>query len=150
MIIPRKKKHGDAGNSATPQAPEYRSWSQMIQRCTNPKNPKYHNYGGRGITVCERWLNSYINFLEDMGRRPSVTDSLDRIDVEQGYTKENCKWSTRKEQGWNRSTVTVTIEQVTEIRNLFNSGLTRKEIRVKFNLSESVVNKIISNKTFKF
>lgn len=150
MIKERKKKHGDAGNSVTPQAPEYRSWSQMIQRCTNPKNPKFENYGGKGITVCDRWLDSYINFLEDMGRRPSITDSIDRIDVEKGYYKENCRWASRKLQGWNRSTTTVTLEQVNEIRELFEKGLSRTEIKLKLNLTKTVVNKIISNKTFKF
>jgi hypothetical protein len=73
----------------------------MIQRCTNPKNPAYHWYGGRGITVCERWLSS-ANFLADMGKRPSPKHSLDRKDNGKGYEPGNCRWATVPEQLANR------------------------------------------------
>lgn len=76
---------------------EYSSWENMIQRCTNPKAAKYDMYGGRGVTVCERWLNSFQAFYEDMGPRPENT-SLDRRDSNKGYYKENCKWSNLREQ----------------------------------------------------
>jgi hypothetical protein len=71
----------------------------MLQRCRNPKNPRYKYYGARGITVCERW-NNYKNFLADMGRCP-VGLTLDRIDNEKGYTPTNCRWTTWKEQNNN-------------------------------------------------
>lgn len=79
----------------------YCSYSRMISRCCNPKNSGYSNYGGRGITVCDRWLSSYLNFLNDMGNRPDGM-FLDRIDNEKGYSPENCKWSSRVEQNRNR------------------------------------------------
>lgn len=82
-------------------ASEYGAWSSMIQRCTNPNNPPYFNYGGRGITVCERWM-SFENFFEDMGEKPSSNHSLDRKDNNLGYYKENCKWSLRAEQNRNK------------------------------------------------
>ncbi len=76
---------------------EYSSWENMVQRCTNPKSRKYHLYGGRGITVCDRWIKSFKVFYEDMGPRPANT-TLDRIDSDKGYYKENCKWSNPREQ----------------------------------------------------
>jgi hypothetical protein len=81
----------------------YCSYWAMKDRCYNPNSKHYENYGGsRGITVCQRWKKSFLNFLEDMGERPSLAHSLDRIDNEGSYCAENCKWSTKKEQGRNR------------------------------------------------
>lgn len=89
-------KHGDAsGGKCTP---EYMCWHSLIQRCCNPNDAGYHRYGGRGITVCGRWLESFSNFLADMGRRPSPAHSIDRIDNHSGYNADNCRWATRKEQ----------------------------------------------------
>lgn len=78
----------------------HKSWSAMIQRCTNPNNPKYYRYGGRGITVCERW-KKFKNFLEDMGI-PKQHLSLDRIDNNGNYEPSNCRWASSLVQGNNR------------------------------------------------
>lgn len=80
--------------------PTYGSWASMRQRCMDPSAMSYSYYGGRGITVCERW-NSYANFLADMKERP-VGTSIDRLDNDLGYFKENCRWATPKEQAANR------------------------------------------------
>ena len=80
--------------------PEYRSWTAMMTRCGNPKHVQYASYGGRGITVCDRW-KSFKNFYADMGPRPSGM-SLDRVNIGLGYFLGNCKWSTPKEQANNR------------------------------------------------
>ena len=82
------------------KTPEYVAWVSMLQRCTNPQSPSFHHYGGRGITVCERWLK-FENFLADIGPRPSPELSLQRINNDLGYFSENCKWATRKEQASN-------------------------------------------------
>jgi hypothetical protein len=82
---------------------EYGTWSSMKDRCLCPNNDSYDRYGGRGITVCERWLNSFENFFNDMGHKPSLEHSLDRINNDLGYSKENCRWATKSEQAYNRS-----------------------------------------------
>jgi hypothetical protein len=85
------------------RSPVYRSWDAMIQRCTNPNNARWKNYGGRGIGVCRRWRgpNGFTNFLADMGRRPKGK-TLDRIKNNVGYRPSNCRWRTPKQQQNNR------------------------------------------------
>lgn len=98
------KKHGEANKSK-----EYTSWLAMKRRCTDPNDKRYHDYGGRGIVICNQWLNSYETFLNDMGRAPSSDHSLDRVNVNGNYNPSNCKWSTAIEQQNNmRSNVLIT------------------------------------------
>ena len=94
------KTHGCAqrGNKTS----EYMAWQNMKGRCLNDKIPTFKRYGGRGISICARWVDSFENFINDMGLKPSCDHSLDRIDNNENYSPANCKWSTQKEQVNNR------------------------------------------------
>jgi len=109
-----QKSHPTHGLSHTK---EYRIWQAMISRCYKPTNASYHKYGGRGITVCDRWLNSVQAFIDDMGICPPDKTSIDRIDNSLGYFPENCRWADDIEQNNNRKNVVMlTINGITKSR----------------------------------
>lgn len=90
------ERHGRYGTS------EYNSWASMRARCLNPKHNRYPSHGGRGITICSRWLNSFSNFYADMGKKPTPEHTLERLDNEGHYDPYNCCWATPIDQARNR------------------------------------------------
>ena len=120
--------------------PEYRSWQHMKSRCFNPNHKNYLDYGGRGIKVCDLWLN-FENFLADMGLKPTAKYSIDRIDNDGDYCPDNCKWSTQKEQSNNRRSnrfITIKNETLTMAQWAEKMGIDKQLIfrRLSYKWSE--------------
>lgn len=112
MVSKRSKTHGKSKTS------EYCIWTEMKNRCMNHLHKQYFNYGGRGILICEEWIYCFENFYRDMGNRPSLIHSLDRIDNNKGYNKINCRWATSKQQTRNTR---ANIKYIYEGKNLILS-----------------------------
>lgn len=137
-LVNRSTQHGLCHSS------EHATWSHMLSRCNNPNNKDYAHYGGRGITVCERW-HSFENFHADMGPRPTPKHTLDRIDNELGYFPDNCRWATRLVQGGNTRKVlritfhgqTHTIREWSEITGI-SCGNLRSRLQHKWSIERTL------------
>ena len=110
-------KHGMKGS------PEYNAWQNMKKRCYNKNTPNYDKYGGRGITICDEWRYSFINFYKDMGDKPFKDYSLDRIDNNKGYSKSNCRWASRTIQNRNQGN---RLDNITGVKGVFFCNRSQK------------------------
>ena len=124
----------------------YITWADMLRRCAEPNNNRYNYYGGRGVTVCERW-RKFENFLIDMGERPDGM-TLDRIENDKGYEPGNCKWSTPREQARHRSSTKLTLDDAVEIYRCYMHGETQLSIATRFNVSPTLVSNIWHQRTW--
>src|ERR1017187_5031240 len=125
----------------------YKAWEYMKTRCLNEKCKSYKNYGERGITICEQWRNSFENFIQDMGERPDGY-SLERINNNLGYSKENCKWIPRGHQSKNRRGC-LTRKEVEEVREMLEQRkYPQVEIAKKFNVTPSCISCLKKGKTW--
>lgn len=134
-----KIKHGHAAGDH--QTRTYKSWANMLTRCTNKNFTGYKDYGGRGITVCKRWLD-FDNFLADMGEAPA-RKTIERKDNDKNYTPKNCCWATPKEQGQNRRSTRLSFAKADEIRLLSGKGVSKAEIARKFKVSFSAICRVV-------
>lgn len=112
--------------------PEYRAWQTMRLRCLDPKHPAFAAYGGRGITICDRWRDSPQNFIDDMGPKPSPKHEIDRVENDRGYEPSNCRWATREVNCRNRRSnrlLTFEGEMLTLVEWCERRGLPRDTVR---------------------
>ena len=151
----RFKKYGDPLFTKTEShtlknTPEYRSWSALKNRCYNKNNEYYKYYGGRGITVCDRWKNSFIAFYEDMGKKPFPKAQIDREENDGNYEPSNCRWVTALVNSQNRRSCVVNQFTVTSLRRLYKSGkYSIKELSLIFRLNRRTLRDIVNNVTWK-
>lgn len=124
----------------------YGIWCNMRQRCNNPNSKDYSRYGGRGIKIHPSW-SKFLVFLKDVGERPSLSHTLDRIDNNGNYEPGNVRWATRQEQTHNSRVVKLDSQQVKNIRALYaNRAGTQSFIAQKYNIHQSVVSRIVNGK----
>lgn len=135
--------HGRSGTT------EYRSWCHMIERCENVKCADFKNYGGRGISVCARWRNSFENFLADMGEKPHPSLSIERKENNGNYEPTNCQWATATEQRRNKRNIKFSMEIAREIRSYHYQGVRTADIARFFKTSGTHISHVIKNASWK-
>jgi hypothetical protein len=126
--------HGDTGT------PEHSAWLALFDRCRNPNNESFKDYGARGINICERWEN-YENFLADMGRKPTPKHSIERVRNNDGYQPDNCVWLPMREQSYNRRTTKMTVEKAAAVRS--RACESQRVLAEEFGVSQGTISRIL-------
>ncbi len=135
-------KHGQT------ESETYFRWTDMKTRCLNKNSISYKNYGKRGISICDEWINSFENFISDLGEcKKGMT--LERLDNNKGYFKENCKWVYKGQQARNRRTVKLDMDKARCIRFLVKNGFKQSHISKFFNCNPVTINYVVSGKTWR-
>jgi uncharacterized protein (DUF433 family) len=119
----------------------FNTWSGAIDRCHNPDNAAFKNYGGRGIAVCDRWRDSFDAFVADMGPRPTAT-SLDRIDVNGPYSPDNCRWADKFVQARNKRNTKLSLEDIADIVRAVEEGNRAEAVAVFYGITGTYVRKL--------
>ena len=146
-----RRTHGEVRriNGKRTATPEYRSWQMMKNRCLNPRAEDYDYYGGRGITIDERWFD-FEAFLLDMGRRPTIYHTLERLRGEDDYHKNNCVWATRETQSRNRAYTKMSMKRARIVRQKYATGKYKQyELAHEFHVSQRTISLITRNEAWK-
>lgn len=148
------RRHGSPDNYVSERhgmtgSPEYKSWQKMKERCLNPKSNRFEYYGGKGVTICKEWKNSFMAFYKDMGHKPNLWSQIDRRKTSGNYEPGNCRWTTAAENSQNRTSTRANPDIVKEIRIRVENGETQISICKEFNLSPNCVNGIVNRNTWK-
>lgn len=136
-----KEKHGQYGTST------YKAWTSMKYRCLTPTCHAYKSYGGRGITVCDRWMK-FENFYKDMGEKPGKDFELDRIDNNGNYEPCNCRWTDRKTNGRNRGVCKLTKAKAEKAKELMDSGMSPSKVADLFGVAYTTMTAVKQGRTW--
>lgn len=127
---------------------EHSSWRHMRERCMDTNHKHYDRYGGRGVTVCDSWANSFMSFYEDMGDMPRNGMQIDRINNDGNYEPSNCRWATPKENARNTSSVVLNKYIISVAKDLRKNGFRYSNIGYILNVNKTTIREAITGKTW--